>query len=156
MKKGFTLIELLVVVLIIGILAAISLPLYQRAVKKSKAVQAVAVANTLKKDIDLCILERGYTACHEDGFESDNEDYYSTYRSANNTGWSLVWYGTEFAMINESIGIAAVYNRQQTGEWSEHCYYDPTKNNFSICGAFNLPGEQCSGNNIDTDHYGRC
>jgi prepilin-type N-terminal cleavage/methylation domain-containing protein len=48
-KEGFTLIELLVVVLIIAILAAIALPQYYKAVRRSRSAEALTMLNAILK-----------------------------------------------------------------------------------------------------------
>ena len=65
-KQAFTLIELLVVVLIIGILVAVALPQYQKAVEKSKAAQGIALVKSFAQAAEAYHLANGTYATNAD------------------------------------------------------------------------------------------
>jgi len=93
--KAFTLIELLVVVLIIGILAAVAVPQYQKAVEKSKAAQAFAMLKTVYNAAEAYYLANG---THATSFDELAVDVPWT----GTTGW---YNSGDMARSNEDWGV---------------------------------------------------
>ena len=114
--KAFTLIELLVVVLVIGILAAVALPQYQKAVVKSRTAQLYTLVNTLAQAAQSYKLANGNWPESLDELDIDLPLSLETQTagnllcgiSVNNTGFS-VGKGKDFSLILSFGSVIGVF-----------------------------------------------
>ncbi len=108
-QKGFTLLELLVVVLIIGILASIALPQYQKAVEKSRGMQALVLLKSIVQAQEAYRLANGTYATSFDELPVD-----------------VAWSGTEEWVAGISRDV------RSNGEWSVQLVKDSNSNGIYI------------------------
>lgn len=100
--KGFTLIELLVVVLIIGVLAAVAVPQYQKAVERTRAQEGILALRTIQQSYDMYYITHGTYATEfaqlDVNFPWQGNAKWNTdpfvIKSMSNKEWSLQIYNT--------------------------------------------------------------
>lgn len=83
-NRAFTLIELLVVVLIIGILSAIALPQYRKAVEKARAAEGLLKLRTVGEAMERYYLANG-------NYPSMNDLNSLDVSVPNNNDWTVSW-----------------------------------------------------------------
>ena len=112
---GFTLIELLVAVLIIGILAAIALPQYKKAVAKTRFMQLKTVAHAIANAEERYFLVNNVYSPSFDSLDIDSPEFNETEiadtSETRHFSWGNCWvvsgdeWGARTACSNNKLGI---------------------------------------------------
>lgn len=135
-KYGFTLIELLVVVLIIGILASVALPQYQKAVRRSQFAEILSVSRAVWQAQQIFKLANGNFAPDFDALGMELP-----------SGWKVVKNENRVIVNNKSMSLDLSAGELSTVYWgwgrenalAYQQYWNGTRRN---CVAYAEGGEE--------------
>ena len=127
--KGFTLIEVMIVVAVIGLLAALSIPIYQGYVAKTQINRAVSELGRYRPVVDYAIssnsaLTNGAIGYVPSDITSGNTTSDITTFNADGSGHLQVTLGGN---VHSSLaGVIIIYQRSANGRW--RCVIDYSAN----------------------------
>ncbi len=152
-RRGFTLIELLVVVLMIGILAAIAVPQYQKAVEKSRISESVQRLAQLQQAVEIYALQHPAESINLDKLDISFSDYIHPSMGFSNgrctdkktcvRAYSIehtAYIGAYTEMDNGDPEYDIYANRENDGTWSK--YYTSCEKDISWAGLEKLGFEE--------------
>ena len=119
MKKAFTLIELLVVVLIIGILSAIALPQYTKAVEKSRMAEAIQMLHQIHRACQ--IYELAGNDCGDGHLLLNSDISWPSEVTATNC-YDQQCFNTKGWQYVDETGGGFLANRVINGDWEHPTY----------------------------------
>ncbi len=117
-ENGFTLVELMITVVIVGILAAVAVPIYQANVKRAKASEADAALGTVRTGLRVYFAENNaypikasYTRVDSIGIDIASTDLNGTYFSIGDYKYQSAD-GVSYTIRATGAGAQAGINRQ--------------------------------------------